>query len=67
MGNGKFLQSLTFQDRRLESGRTKHSNEHPSFLLRPLRHPPPTPANQSGSSMLPIQASVRSQATYTVL
>ncbi|GFX16407.1 hypothetical protein TNCV_601301 [Trichonephila clavipes] len=27
MGNGKFLQSLTFQDRRLESGRTKHSNE----------------------------------------
>ncbi|GFT22073.1 putative RNA-directed DNA polymerase from transposon BS [Trichonephila clavipes] len=25
MGNGKFLQSLTFQDRRLESGRTKYS------------------------------------------
>ncbi|GFX18081.1 hypothetical protein TNCV_1577601 [Trichonephila clavipes] len=25
MDNGKFLQSLTFQDRRLESGRTKYS------------------------------------------
>ncbi|GFT90838.1 hypothetical protein TNCV_686071 [Trichonephila clavipes] len=27
MGIGNFLQSLTFQDRRLESGRTKNSNQ----------------------------------------
>ncbi|GFT01090.1 hypothetical protein TNCV_4054811 [Trichonephila clavipes] len=28
MGIGKLLQSLTFQDRRLESGRTMHSNKN---------------------------------------
>ncbi|GFW91695.1 hypothetical protein TNCV_4501141 [Trichonephila clavipes] len=39
MGNGKFLQSLTFQDRRLESGRTKYSEKHrndPQETLTPM-------------------------------
>ncbi|GFW01540.1 uncharacterized protein TNCV_5137231 [Trichonephila clavipes] len=37
MGNGKFLQSLTFQDRRLESGRTKNSNKSATNIMPKTR------------------------------
>ncbi|GFW10380.1 hypothetical protein TNCV_5097311 [Trichonephila clavipes] len=58
------------------SSRFQFTRQLPKFLSRLLRHPPPTPyrhfnyydspASQSGRSVLPIQASSRSYATFTV-